>query len=211
MRGRLDRVTTLRPHPPIDALHFLRRHVSGVIIADEAIYPRRFVLDPASGTPVAALPLGVEEAESIVLHVPDEGDPSLQLLVELRWLETGGTDGAAGDRFLIYHGKGEDSRLASLTVLDAKWTMGVALVEDLIVPNPVAGDEPRLCKRLNADRARLAAIVLEHAGRDVAEPLAVGVDPDGIDIRTRTGLVRVEFIERATPAAVRATIEAWTS
>lgn len=201
----------LRPHPPIDALHFLRRQVTGVIVADEAVYPRRFVLDPASGNPVVTLPLGVEEAESIVLHVPDEGDPSLQLLAELRWLEPGGTDGAASDRFLIYHGKGEDSRFASLRIADAKWTLGVALVEDLLVPNPIAGDEPKLCKRLNADRARLADIVLEHAGRDVAEPVAVGVDPDGFDVRTRTGLVRVEFIERASPAAVRATIEAWTS
>jgi hypothetical protein len=205
-------VLSSHPHPPLDALHFLRRHVSGVLVADDAIYPRRFVLDPSSGLPVLALPLGVEEAESIVLHVPDEGEPSLQLLAELRWLDPHApADGAASDRFLIYHGKGEDSRLATLSIVDAKWTIGVALAEDVAVPNPVAGDEPRLCKQLNADRARLAALVLEHAGRDVAEPLAVGVDPDGMDVRTRTGLVRVEFIERATPAAVRATIEAWTS
>lgn len=194
-----------------DALRFLRRHHAGVLVADEAIYPRRFVLDNAGGRPVLTLPLGVEEAESIVLHVPDEGIPSLQLLVDLEWLDPNiSAHGGATDRFLIHHAKAEDSRFAMLKVLDAKWTEGRAAVEEIIVANPLASIEPRLCKRLNGDRSRLGAIVREIGRREVFDPVAVGVDSDGVSVRTRTGLVRVEFDSARSPSDAEATIQAWT-
>lgn len=192
------------------ALRFLRSHHVGVLIADEAIYPRRFVLDNASGKPVLTLPLGVEDAESIVLHIPDEGIPSLQLLAELEWLDPNlSSHGSATDRFLIHHAKTEDSRFAMLNILDAKWTEGPTGVDELIVPNPLASIEPRLCKRLNSDRARLASIVREIGRREIFEPIAVGVDPDGVSVRTRTGLVRVEFDGSRSPSDTEATIQAW--
>lgn len=192
------------------ALQFLRRHHAGVLVADEAIYPRRFILDNASGKPVLTLPLGVEEAESIVLHIPDEGVPSLQLLAELEWLDPNlPAHGSATDRFLIHHARTEDSRFAMLNVLDAKWTEGMATVEDVIVPNPLAGVEPRLCKQLNRDRDRLASIVRTVGGREVFDPIAVGIDPDGVSVRTRTGLVRLPFDIARSVVDAEATIQSW--
>jgi len=191
-------------------LRFLRRHHNGVLVADEVVYPRRFVLDSAGGKPVLTLPLGVEDAESIVLHIPDEGVPSLQLLAELEWLDPNlSSHGSATDRFLIHHAKTEDSRFAMLNILDAKWTDGPVAAEDLIVPNPLASIEPRLCKQLNTDRTRLASIVRQIARREVFDPIAVGVDPDGVTVRSRTGLVRLEFETSRSATDAETTIQAW--
>lgn len=194
----------------ISPLRFLRRHHNGVLVADEAVYPRRFVLDSACGKPVLTLPVGVEDAESIVLHIPDEGVPSLQLLAELEWLDPNlSSHGSATDRLLIHHVKPEDSRFVMLNILDAKWTDGPVAADDLIVPNPLASIEPRLCKHLNTDRTRLISIVRQIARREVFDPIAVGVDPDGVTVRSRTGLVRVEFEASRSATDAEATIQAW--
>lgn len=199
-----------RPQP--DALCFYRRHSHAVLRADELILPRPFVKAADCGSPVLALPPGIEDADSVVLFIPDESDRSLQLLVEVEWLDPRAD--ARADRLLIYHARADNHSIALLRVLDAKWPDAVDHAPEVdpsafIVPNPFARLEPSLCKRLNADRAALAHMVTSLASFTPFDPLVVGVDPDGLDLRTRTGILRLEFAERVDEPALRAALDAW--
>ncbi len=131
------------------------------------------------------------------------------MLVELEWLDAARDE--ACDRLITYHGRAEEARFAALEVLDAKWERGEIDIESLITANPVRREEGKLCRGLNADRGRLGAMVRRRLGREVMEPTAVGVDAWGVDVRTRTGLVRLEFDSAIEPGAVGATIERWMS
>jgi hypothetical protein len=83
---------------------------------------------------------------------------------------------------------------------------------DLNTINTLHADETALCRELNADPARLAAMCLRETRTSVADPVAVGVDPFGIAVRARFGVVRVEFAAEAMDAAAaRREIEALAS
>ncbi|MGH7243112.1 MAG: hypothetical protein ACREJD_06830 [Phycisphaerales bacterium] len=193
--------------PAHDPIRFLHRHFAGVVTADDVILPRNFVIDPLSGEIVASLPPSVEEAESVVLHVPDESRTSLQLMVRCRSLDA--ARDASCDRLLIYHGRAEGAKFASMRPIDAKWEAREVKIENFLTANPLAAAEPRLCRLLNADAVLLATLVMKLTGRETIEPKAVGVDDVGMDVRTRTGVVRAEFADRLIPQEAVATIEAW--
>ncbi|MBX3390769.1 MAG: hypothetical protein KF691_15075 [Phycisphaeraceae bacterium] len=194
---------------PDDPARFLRRHFSGTILSDEVVLRRNFVIDPRSGEIVASLPPNVEEAQSVVLHVPDEADGALQLLVECRALDAA-RDGAC-DRLLIYHGRSEGAKFVGLTPVDGKLNKKSFQIEKKFASNPLWADEPRICRVLNSDSGALRTLVKDLSGREVIEPKAVGVDDIGLDVRTRTGLVRVEFERRLACERAAATIESWLS
>lgn len=192
-----------------EPVRFLRRHFSGTIVSDEVVLKRNFVIDPRSGEFVAALPPNVEESHSVVLHVPDESDSALQLLVECRALDAM-RDGAC-DRLLIYHGRSEGARFMGMTPIDGKLDEKSFQIEKKFASNPLWEDEPRLCRILNADSGALGALVRSMGGRELIEPKAVGVDDMGLDVRTRTGMVRLEFEQRLVAAEAGPTIESWLS
>ncbi|MFT3684001.1 MAG: hypothetical protein QM783_03570 [Phycisphaerales bacterium] len=129
--------------------------------------------------------------EDAVLWVPDEGEESLAVQVEIRLLEDE-TSGHARliDRWEAYHGRRGAARFAVCGVSGARLGGMVIDGDDLRLVNTL-GNEGALLRRLNADKLLLAQCVRERLGVDVHEPTAVGVDQRGIDVRTRTGVVRL--------------------
>lgn len=197
----------LDPESITDPVRFARRHYGAIITVDEVFHRRNIVIDPISGEFVAALPPALEDAESVVLHVPDESRGSLQLMAECRLLDA--NRDASCDRLLIYHGRAEGAKFVAMRPIDVKWALQSVQIEDFLLSNPLAKEEPRLCRLLNADARALGALVLKLSGRSTIEPKAVGVDDLGLDVRTRTGVARVEFASPLTPENVQPTIEAW--
>ena len=118
--------------------------------------------------------------------MPEERNDALQLLIEAREVEPD----SASDRFLAYHGRPAHARWIEARVDAVRWADAVLDGAELDLRNALHSTEPALLRELNADRDRLA--VLSGHPRSV-EPVAVGVDQDGIDIRTRAGLVRIRF------------------
>jgi hypothetical protein len=167
----------------------LRRHSLGVIELGGDFRPSLYVLDPTRGSPVVCVSHDVLEAEACTFHVPEDREDALQLLVEPTELDPH-TD-AACDRYLIYHGKGGAARWARLEIQSAKM-LGVVF-DECAAANALAEHEAALCKRLNADKARVRAALLRLAEIIEDAPTVVGVDQDGLDVRTRRGIVRLEF------------------
>lgn len=157
----------------------------------------KFVHDPANGRLVAPVPVAVFSAAEHVLFLPDETPDALQLLVSPE--EVG--ESATTDRWMMYHGEPEDVRWASFWIDGGRHGPWVFDGEALAIPNPLVRDEPSLCKTANADRARLAAACQRFAGVVVPDPVCVGVDPRGLHVRARFGVVRVCFDESGRSVA----------
>jgi hypothetical protein len=184
------------------ALEFFRSHRLGVLLADELAEPIRFVTDAAGRLVFPAIG-AVLAAESLVLFVPEEAPDGDELQLMLSAEEANAEDEAC-DRWRTYHGEPRLSKWAVCTIEGAKLAGEVVEHEALAAPNPLRRDEGRLCRMLNADRPALVAAVRRRLGVEISDPLAVGVDSGGFDVRARFGIVRVPF-DRSAPNAQDAT------
>ncbi len=188
--------TNVGPGP--DVLRAFRQFKNGLLKDDELRTKVRFVIDPRSGR--LALPLtGVPVAEALTLLVPDEMAESMQLLIEVSELEASRED--LCDRWRIYHGQPDATRWFVLRPDSVKWEGRVYDGSEITQPSILAAVEGRLCKKANSDRPRLAAMCQRLVRTVPAEPMVVGVDADGLDLRARFGIIRIEFDSRASDAA----------
>jgi len=184
--------------PAANAVRLIRSCTSGLLRLDEVFHPCRFVLDPATGHPVVPmppewdprLPAGSDE-RGVVLYIPDDSDPVAQLVVLPEPIDPSVHE--AADRWAAYHGSIRVPAWALLRVESARCGGEVLDGEGLVHGNPLRADEPRLIRELNADRERLARLCERGAGVRPQAPMAVGADPDGIDVRASLGVIRVEF------------------
>lgn len=192
------------------ALQEFRRWRRGALLADGRPTQVKFVTDPATGAVIAPVERGVMTAEELVLFVPDEGDESLQLLL-------GALPNAVGedlvDRWRIHHGDppasvatpdptGRESTPSLWGAFEIEGArLGGELIDGdaLMAPNALRMVEPKMCKRLNADRRLLWRICKMKTGVDLPTdvggggPVCVGVDTGGLHVRGKMGVLRVEF------------------
>lgn len=181
------------------ALALLRGRRSGALVYDGTPLPSRFVLDNDTGRPVLPVPHAVMDAEEHVLFIPDEGEGALQLLAIPEVIDAATSD--APDRWTAHHGAARLPLWVRFAIDCARIGGHVLDGADLAIANTLAAAEPALCKRLNADRARLARLAAGFLGVQPDEALAVGVDQFGVDVRTRLDVVRAPFPATAIDAA----------
>ena len=188
-------------HPdqtPASGLRALRRHHAGVLAFGERVSPVRFILDGRDGRLVMPIEPIAAEALEHVLFAPDQAEPELEILLTPRPLESEFDE--ALDRWAAYHGRTTERRWVRCDLETLRAGGWVYDGEAVMAANQLRGDEATLVKLLNKEEKTLAAACRAHAGVDVAEPLAVGVDPDGVDVRARFGIVRLEFERPAQDA-----------
>ncbi len=185
--------TNAAPGP--DVLRAFRQFKNGLLVDEELRTKVRFVLDPRSG--MLVLPLtGAPVSEALTLQVPDEMVESMQLLLEVSELDPSRED--LCDRWRIYHGNPESTRWFVLRPDSVKWEGRVYDGSEITQPSIIGGAEGRLCKKANADRAKLGDMCRRLVRTVPAEPMVVGVDADGLDLRARFGIIRIEFETRAS-------------
>jgi hypothetical protein len=193
------------PSPPApDLLRLLRAHHEGTLLFADRSEPVRFVIDPASGQPVMPVPGFVLSCDAVTLCAPDDSfdNPDcLQVLAEP--VEVDPQREPACDRHAAYFGRPAHARFARLTVHSVK-RLGEVIDGDLVrLANPLARHEGALCKLANAAPDLVADLVARASATRPEHPMVVGVDPWGIDVRARFGVIRVEF-----PAPVSTDTEA---
>lgn len=166
----------------------------------------RLVLDPARGGLIAPTSPELLESEDFLLLLPEESDAIVHLEVVPESIDAF-TD-AGVDRHRAYHPALPVKTWVRWIIRSAKAQHPVlgALVadgEDLMRPSPLGVLEPRLLRTLNAQPDRLRSLAQARTGTPIQSPLAVGIDPDGIDVRARYGVIRVEFDEPLEPATAQ--------
>jgi hypothetical protein len=185
------------------ALRLIADNREGKVAFEEHVVPMTFIRAPKSGHLLASVPVALLMADEIVLYVPDETDDALQLLLTAEQVE----ESSLTDRHAAYFPEPDHVRWAELYIDAGRLNEYVFDGDALMTPNPLAPCEVSLIKALNADRDALRAATAARANREVTEPVAVGVDPLGADIRARFGIVRLPFeSESPDEASARAQI-----
>lgn len=150
------------------------------------------------------------EQEAPALLIPEESEPELELLLDLQRRPP---DEAARDRWRAYHAASEPEHAGD-------WATAIAeTVRLCITPGPEVFDGPEVCqpnplrdhlttllRQPNQRPGDLARAVRQRIGEVSVAPVAVGVDPWGLDVRARFGVIRLEFETEAgdTDAAAAA-------
>lgn len=173
----------------IEARRHIRRFVSGVLLAGERAVPTDFVIDGRDGSVV--YPCAEDEADGPVLAVPHDGFDEMMLLLDSVVFEPRFDE--VKDRHQAYHGDAGSVVWFKARVDSVKWKGAVFDGEALLAENPLRPDEPAIVRTLNADRGRLCEVTRLLTGVKPEQGVCVGVDPIGMDVRTRVGVIRVEW------------------
>lgn len=193
------------------ALNVLAAYREGALAIDDQHTHVRFVTEADSGRLIASVPAATFFASQLVLHVPEETDDALALLLSAeeipdshatdRWLafhlaQTGASEGADPTAAEPGREMPEHTRWAALWIDSAKHGEWVFDGDAFMAPNPAAAQEAAVCRALNARPDDLATLCIKHSGADLAAaPVCVGVDPGGLYIRLAHGVVRLPFPE----------------
>jgi len=176
------------------ALKMLHSWTTGVLRFDENVRPVRYVIAP-DGRLVMPAMVAMLSTLDTALHIPDEDPDGLQVLVELHELDPDGPEGNLTDRWRIYHGEPEDLQWAVLDIDFARFREASIDGEALVVANTLAGAEPKLCALVNGHHAEaLRTLVMENLQITASQPLLVGIDPAGLDVRVDHGVVRLDSV-----------------
>ena len=179
------------------AIAFLRGNLSGLLRFDTEYMPIRVVIAP-DGRLVASVMESMLRSTDCALHLPEEPDDRdndvIQLMVTLDRFEESGTDGELADRWRIYHGDPPDVRWATMAIDFCKFRDLAIDGEAMMQPNPLAEDEPSICRRFNESAGDdLRRLVLRSAEVELEDPKIVGVDSLGFDVRGRFEIARIDF------------------
>lgn len=183
------------PDSIIERAHaFLRAHLSGRIRFDDNAMAIKIVVAP-DGRLVGSVMVAMLESLETVLEMPDDADESLHLMVSLEPFTEDGPLGGLADRWRIYHGDPPDVRWAVMTIDAARFEGHFIDGEALQIPNALAAHEHALLKQLNGGDRALLKRACDAANVRAGQPVAVGVDERGLDVRRAFDVVRVPFPE----------------
>jgi len=173
------------------AVEVLHASLEGWLRFGEQGVAVKYIVDPGTGRLIAPVPVAALLATDHTLLVPEDTDEALAMIVTPQKVE----EGALTDRWCAYHGEPEHVRWAELWVESGKHGEWVFDGEGLTVVNPLTsgGEEAALIRRCNRDAGELAKVCQRFAGVVVPDPVCVGVDPRGLHVRARFGVVRVRF------------------
>lgn len=189
------------------AMHLMRSAWSCTLLFDETPFETQCMIDPRTGQFLVAIINDALEATDVTLACPrDSFDTRLRISIQLDQT----VSEEQYDRFTAYHLPAAAPLLARASYEYAKLDSGEVITPDQCpLVNPLVDQYGPLCRTLNADRDRLARLCLSISGVKHEQPLAVGVDPDGIDIRASFGLVRIKLPDQiADPTDALSTIQA---
>lgn len=178
-----------------EAYAFLRGHTHGDLRFDEHFRPVKYVIAP-DGRVVAPAMVAMLQSADTVLFVPECAESAMEIQVTLEQFDEHGPAGALADRWRIHHGDPLDVNWAILEVDAVRYDELVIDGCALIRPNPLASDESRICRQMNAEHADDLARMCHHFSKiDVEHPVMVAIDPLGIDVRGRFSVIRVRATE----------------
>lgn len=181
---------TNEQHDPVThALELLRGHTTGTLLVDSTPTDVLYIVDPRTGALILSAEAGMLGGDDIVLVIPeDRFDAPMRASLMLEEEP----EGEATDRFMAYHTRQPLPMWARGSISFVKVDSGAVVSQEQIeTPNPLIDALAGLCRKLNSDPVALREVCRLLTGADIEEPVAVGIDDLGIDVRARFGVVRV--------------------
>lgn len=125
------------------------------------------------------------------MYVPDYSEDCMEIHVSLHKFDDSGKGGLLSDRWNVYHGDSPDVQWALVDIDAARFHEMFIDGEGLCRENPLAEFENSICKQINENTEYIRGLCLSKTNVDVTDPVVVGVDPLGIDVRAPFGIVRI--------------------
>lgn len=202
------------PGAAIAGLRSLRRFHEGVVSLHERTADIRFVFESTTGQIIMPVEQGMAKSgQDMTLWMPAESQWLLHAALIPRLIDRPESVEAV-DRWAAYHGKSSLTFWIRCEIDGLKsrdgGPAGVFTQEQVQLPNEFGRAEYPLIRRCNSDITTLSLAIKRHAAMSVLDPLCVGVDGLGLDIRARFGIIRLEFPEGVhvrTPAQAEAQID----
>ena len=173
------------------AWKFLRCNTTGTIRFGEHLQEVQYVIC-TDGTMVISAMVAMLQPQDMVMYVPQYEEDCMEIHVSLKEFSESGESGVYADRWQVYHGEPPDVQWAKVQIDAARFHEMFIDGEGLHRENSLAQDESSLCKQVNGDLTSLTNACKHLAQVEVESPTMVGVDPLGIDVRARFGIVRLE-------------------
>ncbi len=173
-----------------DAWAFLRSNSTGSLQFGQHLRDVRYVI-AADGRLILSVMVAMLEPAGLSLFVPGYEDGAMELSVTLGAFEEQGDGGAMADRWRVYHGEPPDVRWAAAEIDAARYHDSFVDGEALVRPNPLVDNEASVCREVNGSRTDDLRDACAALGVDVPNPILVGIDPLGWDIRAAFGIIRI--------------------
>lgn len=169
---------------------FLRGNTTATIKFGEHSKDVSYVICPSGELVIPAMVAMLQPSDTI-MYVPDYSEDCMEMHVSLRQFSGTGESGILADRWNVYHGDSPDVQWALVDIDAARFHEMFIDGEGLTRENPLAEIEHSICKQINANKEAIRSICLAKTNVDVTDPVVVGVDPLGLDVRAPFGIVRV--------------------
>ena len=174
-----------------DAYQWLRGHLGGFLRFDgERIAIK--IAPMADGTFVAPVMVAMLMAADTVLELPDDGEDDLHLMVSLEKFDERDDTSGCADRWRTYHGDPPDVNWARITIDAVKFHGHFIDGEVFVRPNALGTQESPICRAINRTKRDLVrTAIFQQFRADAEDPLVVGVDADGFDVRRQFDILRL--------------------
>jgi len=169
---------------------FLRSNTTASLKFGENTCDVSYIITPDGRLVISAMVAMLQPCDT-VMYVPDYSDECMELHISLEQYEASGEEGTFADRWQVYHGNPPDVRWAFVDIDAARYHGMFIDGETLCRINPFASEEFSLCKICNEHKREIARVCYAATNVDVTDPVVVGVDPLGVDVRAPFGIVRI--------------------
>ena len=170
---------------------FLRSNTTASLKFGENMYEVSYVIASDGRLVISAMVAMLQPCDT-TMYIPEYIDDCMELHVTLTQFKEMGEEGILADRWQIYHGEPPDVQWAVIEIDAARFHEMFVDGEGLCRQNELAELESAICKSLNEHEDAVRRGGLSKTNIDVTNPLVVGVDPLGVDIRAPFGIVRVQ-------------------
>tara|TARA_B100000959_G_scaffold286646_1_gene366256 strand:- start:1493 stop:2104 length:612 start_codon:yes stop_codon:yes gene_type:complete len=177
---------------------FLRSNTTATLKFGEHTHDVSYVIC-STGELVIPVMVAMLQPCDTVMYVPDYSNDCMEMHISLRQFLAQGDGGLLADRWNVYHGASPDVQWALVDIDAARFHEMFIDGEGLCRENILADVEPAVCKELNSNRVdSVRSVCLAKTNVEVKNPVVVGVDSLGIDVRAPFGIVRVLATEPFT-------------
>ena len=170
---------------------YLRSNSTATIKFNEYTHDVSYVINHEGVLVIPAMVAMLQPCD-IVMFIPEYCEDCIEMHVSLKEFKEEGEYASHADRWQVYHGVSPDVQWGMLEIDAARFHEAFIDGEQLQRENPLGELEPALCKELNENKVeQLMEICKKHTNVAVQDPIVVGVDPLGFDIRASFGIIRV--------------------
>lgn len=177
------------------AWEFLRSNTTATLKFGEHTHDLSYVVAP-TGELIIPVMVAMLQPCDLVMFVPEYCDNCMEMHVSLEQFLPTGEQGMLADRWNVYHGESPDVQWALVAIDMARFHEMFIDGESLCRENPLSEEEHGLCKQLNAhSKEAVQRMCVQKTNVEVADPVIVGIDPLGVDVRASFGIVRIPASE----------------